>query len=162
MLRSLPGLLCLTLLLSVSAGRAQNLAPEVLNEVKAVKLDQARVEQVLTALEQLTAYTLKQPDWQSKVMATMRARFDERIAMMEADPGSSAIFKANKLTVREYMVGLLALRASWMASSGNAPALGQLATEENTAFMKSHPTVAERLAKVDNAMSSAAGASRQK
>jgi hypothetical protein len=158
MFRKVTALVVLAAFLGAAAVPAQGLPPEVMAEIRAVKLDQDLAGRTLTALEQLTAYTLEQPDWQAKVVATMKAPFYKRVEMMAADPGSSAIFRANTLGAREYMVNLLALRAAAMAATGKAPALGEAATPENTAFLKANPGLSERLARVDHRMSTAAAA----
>ncbi len=137
------------LLLGAAAVSAQSLSPELAGAVRAYKLDTTRATAILKSLEELNALVLKNPEATKRLAATMKGSTEERIKQMEQDASTAAILRANRLTGREYFVGLMALRAAAGAATGQQGGLTAMASRENVAFVKANAAIAERLRKAD-------------
>jgi hypothetical protein len=139
------------------AGRAtaqvggSGFAPETAAAIKAVVLTAPKAHTLIKAMEELNAYVSGSPDAAKMVVASLRKPFDERVAMMAADPKAMAIFKKHGLTAGEYSIGILAVRATAWASGGGRGGLADLATPGNVALFKSNPDVLSAFTKAEQA-----------
>lgn len=130
---------------------AQNLPADVQQAVKDYRLDLAKANRFTDAMAELTAYTLKQPDWQKKVMERMKLPFDQQMKAMAAEPGTAAILKKHGLEAREYSIGLFALRAAIYSAKGTNIGIANLASPANVSFAKANPALVEKFMKADAA-----------
>lgn len=130
---------------------AQNLPPDVQQAVKDYKLDLAKSNRLTDAMAELTAYTLKQPDWTKKMVERMKLPFDQQMKQMAAEPGSAAILKKHGFEARDYSVGLLALRAAVYSTKGMNIGITNLASPANLALVKANPGLIDKFMKADSA-----------
>lgn len=130
-------------LISLSAA-AQNITPETRQEVGGFKLNLDQANRITEAMAELTAYTLKQPDWQKQLVARMKKPLSEQTKDLAANPGSAAILRKHRLDAKEYVPGILALRAAVLAAKGQATGWGSLASPANSALVKSNPALLQK------------------
>jgi glucose/arabinose dehydrogenase len=127
--------------------QAQSMSPAAEQAVRSYVLDQGKADVILKTLKEVTAETLKDPHWMTKLPARMKLPFEEQWKAMEADPASGPVLKANRISAREYSCGLLAMRAASGLDSGAG--LKQYANPANVAFLKANPSIVERLSTID-------------
>ncbi len=123
----------------LAGGQASKTSPEERQEVLNYQLTLPRANQLITAMEAMTKYLVGLPDFQDRVVKSMKMTPAERRAQLEKDPKAMAILKQNGLTAQEYLVGVPALRMALMAAQGpNAPNI--IASPANVAFAKANLT----------------------
>ena len=108
-----------------------------------------RANQLITAMEAMTKYVVSLPDFQDRLLKSMKMTPAERLAQVEKDPMAMAILKQNGLTAQEYLVGVPTLRKALMAAQGNANAPNISVSPANLAFAKAN--LAELKPKMDAA-----------
>ena len=107
-----------------------------------------RANQLITAMEAMTKYVVSLPDYQERMRKAMKMTPPEQLAQIEKDPKAMDILQKNKLTAKEYVVGVPALRMAIMAAQGvSGPTI--VASPANVAFAKAH--LAELKPKMDAA-----------
>ena len=131
---------------------SQDLPPAFKQEVQNCKLDLAKANRITDAMAELTAYTLKQPGWQQKLVARMKLPMDQQIKEMAADPGTAAILKKAALDPKEYTVGLFALRGAVTAAKGQNVGMAPLASPANISLVKANPALAAKFEKAESGM----------
>lgn len=135
---------CALFALTTLSGTAQNITPEMRQDVGGFKLNLEQANRICDAMAELTGYTLKQPNWQEQLMARMKKPLSEQAKDLAADPGSAAILRKHRLEAREYVPGILALRAAVLAAKGQTSGWGSLASPANTALVKSSPALVQK------------------
>ena len=71
-------------------------------------------------MDAMTKYLVSLPDYQNRLVKSMKMTPAERRAQFEKDPKAMAIVKQNSLTSQDYLVGVPALRMALMAAQGLA------------------------------------------
>jgi hypothetical protein len=132
------------LVLTAVSGVAQNITPEIRQDVGGFKLNLDQANRICDAMAELTGYTLKQPNWQQELMDRMKKPLSEQAKDLAADPGSVAILRKHRLEAREYVPGILALRAAVLAAKGQTSGWGSLASPANIALVKSSPALVQK------------------
>ncbi len=141
------GLLLAVFVVASPATQGVSMSPATEQAIRSYVLDQSKAETLLKTLKELTAATLKDPDWMKKIPARMKLPFEEQWKALEADPLSGPVLKANGISARDYSCGLMAMRAASGLESGAG--MAKYANEANVAFLKSNPSVLERLKAID-------------
>lgn len=141
------GLLLAVFLVASPDAQGVSMSPATEQAIKSYVLDSGKAETILKTLKELTASTLKDPDWMKKIPARMKLPFEEQWKAMESDPSSGPVLKANGLSARDYSCGLMAMRAASGLESGAGVA--KFANSANVAFLKANPAVLERLRAID-------------
>lgn len=99
-------------------------------------------------MEAMTKYVASLPEFGERVRKAMKQTPAQRLADFEADPKAMAIAKQHGLTVKEYLVGVPALRMALLAAQGMAgPNI--IASPANVAFAQAN--LAELKPKIDAA-----------
>lgn len=124
---------------------AQSMSPATEQAIKSYVLGPERSEVILKTLRELTAETLKDPNWMQKLPARMKLTFEEQWKALEADPVSGPVLKANRISAKDYSCGLVAMRAASGLPSGDA----KYANAANVAFLKSYPSILDQLKAID-------------
>jgi hypothetical protein len=117
------------------SGQSLQLPPERKQAILAYQLTPAKADHLVVALTAMTKYVMSLPDYQDRVKKSMTMTLPEQIAMFEKDPKTAAILKENKLTARDYLIGVPTLRMAIMAAEGNQ---NVVASPFNVAFAKAH------------------------
>ena len=130
-------------------GHAQGLSSEERQDILAYKLDLPRANHLITAMQAMTQYTVSLPDFQDRIVKSMKMTPAERRAQMEKDPKAMAILKENGLTAPEYLTGVPALRMALMTAQGVGGGPNVVASPANVAFAKAN--LAELKPKMDAA-----------
>lgn len=141
------GLILAVVLAAAPSAQGVSMTPATEQAIRSYTLDQGKAEGILKTLRELTAATLKDPNWMQKIPARMKLPFEEQWTAMESDPVSGPVLKANSLSAREYSCGLMAMRAASGLESGAGVAT--FANPANVAFLKANPSVLERLRAID-------------
>ena len=104
-----------------SVGRAQaSMSPEQRQAILAYQLTLPRANQLITAMQEMTKYVVSLPDFQDRMIKSMKMTSGERRAQLEKDPKAMAILKEHGLSAEDYLVGVPALRMALMAAQGAA------------------------------------------
>lgn len=131
-----------------SVSHAQTLSAQERQDILAYKLDLPRANHLITAMQAMTRYMVSLPDFQERLVKSMKMTPAERRAQMEKDPKAMAILKENGLTPPEYLTGVPALRMALLTAQGTGgPNI--VASPANTAFAKAN--LAELKPKMDAA-----------
>jgi hypothetical protein len=123
--------------------------PETAAAVKAVVLTAPKAMSLIKAMEELTAYVIGSPETAKAQAASLRKPFNERVAMLAADPKATAILKSHGFTATDYSVSLLALRAAAWASGGGRGGLADLASPVNVTLFKSNRELQDAFSKAE-------------
>jgi hypothetical protein len=97
-----------------------------------------RANSLIAAMEAMTKYLVSLPDFQERMVKSMKASPAERRAQMENDPKAAAILKENGLTAQDYLVGVPALRMALMVAQGLPAGPTVVASPANVAFAKAN------------------------
>jgi hypothetical protein len=97
-----------------------------------------RANQLIKAMDAMTKYLVSLPDYQDRLVRSMKMSPAERRAQFEKDPKAMAIVKQNGLTSQEYLVGVPALRMALMAAQGLGRPQNIVASPANVAFAKAN------------------------
>ena len=97
-----------------------------------------RANQLIKAMDAMTKYLVSLPDYQNRLVKSMKMTPAERRAQFEKDPKAMAIVKQNSLTSQDYLVGVPALRMALMAAQGLANSPNVIASPANVAFAKAN------------------------
>jgi hypothetical protein len=89
------GLLLAVALAAAPEAQGVSMSPATEQAIRSYTLDQGKAEGILKTLKELTAATLKDPNWMQKIPARMKLPFEEQWTAMESDPVSGPVFKAN-------------------------------------------------------------------
>jgi hypothetical protein len=126
---------------------AQALTPETVKEAQAFTLDADIAGKILAVREQLDAQDAARGLSQQELARRAKLTLEERVAELEADKAAAGILGDAGLAPRTYLVGLLALRGSAMASRGMTVGVATAASPANVEFLKSNPEIAQRVDK---------------
>ena len=121
----------------VSAQPAKGQSPEN-QAILDYPLTVPRANQLITAMDAMTKYLVSLPDFQTRVLKSMKLTSAERREQLEKDPKAMAIVKQNSLTSQDYLVGVPALRMALMAAQGLASSPNVIASPANVAFAKAN------------------------
>ena len=128
-----------TVLAGATIVAQRQMSPEERQAILDYQLTLPRSEQLITAMTAMTKYVMSQPDFQERLAKSMRLTAAERLAQIEGDAPAMAILKQNNLTVRDYLVGVPALRMALLAAQGlSGPTV--VASPVNIAFAKANLT----------------------
>lgn len=130
-------LLWFVLCVAVLPAVAQSLSPQQEQAILDYQLTLPGAEHLITAMQAMTTYLISLPDYQERMRKSATMTAAERIAQIEADPKAAAILKQNRLTARDYLIGVPALRMALMAAQG-ATGPNIVASPANVAFAKAH------------------------
>jgi hypothetical protein len=134
--------LLLVLSLGLASGLAVGQASAAPSQERQVILDYQltlpRANQLISAMQAMTQYVVSLPDFQDRVVKSMKMTPAERRAQMEKDPEAMAILKWNGLTAQDYLVGVPALRMALTAAQGGASSPNVIASPSNVAFAKTN------------------------
>ena len=126
----------------LTAGPARAQAPRTSSQegqdILNYPLTLARANQLISAVEAMTKYLVSRPDFQDRLINSMKMTAAERRAQLETDPKAMAILKANGLTAHDYLVGVPSLRMALMAAQGPADAPNLAVSPANLAFAKAN------------------------
>lgn len=127
-----------TILIVLGLGlSAQQRSPETRQAILDYQLTPQRANQLITAMQAMTKYVVSLPDYQERVVKSLKMTPAEQLASIEKDPKAAAILKENGLTAREYLIGVPALRMALLAAQGGAgPTI--IASPANIAFAKAN------------------------
>jgi hypothetical protein len=139
----------LVILLGLANGQTAKTTPQERQEILNYQLNLPRANQLIAAIDAMTKYVVSLPDFQERVVRSMKMTRAERRAQMEKDPKAMAILKKNDLTAQEYLVGAPALRMALMAAQGAGIVPDIVASPANLAFAKAN--LAELKPKMDAA-----------
>ncbi len=134
------------LLVVLSVGPASGLAvgqtpaasSQKRQEILAYQLTLPRANHLITAMQAMTQYVVSLPDFQDRVVKSMKMTPAELRAQVEKDPKAMAILKENDLTAQEYLVGVPTLRMALMVAQGASASPGVIASPTNVAFAKAN------------------------
>jgi hypothetical protein len=107
-------------------------------DILTYQLTLPRANQLITAMEAMTKYLVSQPDFQERLLKSMKMTRPEQREQLEKDPKAMAILKQNGLTAEEYVVGVPTLRMALMAAQGLANAPNITVSPANLAFAKAN------------------------
>jgi hypothetical protein len=135
--------------LTLSAGLATaQVSTERRQAILDYQLNLPRANQLITAMVAMTKYVVSMPDYQDRMRKAAKMSPGEGIAAMEKDPKAMAILQQNRLTAREYHIGVPVLRMAIMAAQGiSSPNI--IASPSNIAFAKAN--LAQLKSKMDAA-----------
>jgi hypothetical protein len=119
-------------------GQTSKGSPQEGQEILNYQLTLPRANQLITAMEAMTQYLVSLPDFQDRLLKSMKMTLAEQRAQLEKDPKTMAILKQNGLTAQEYLVGVPALRMALMAAQGLANAPNITVSPGNLAFAKAN------------------------
>ena len=140
--------LSIGLVRGTSVSHAQTLSTQQRQDILAYQLDLPRANHLIIAMQAMTRYMVSLPDFQERLVKSMKMTPAERRAQMEKDPKAMAILKENGLTPPEYLTGVPALRMALLTAQGTGgPNI--VASPGNTAFAKAN--LAELKPKMDAA-----------
>jgi hypothetical protein len=142
-------ILLLLVSLVLASGQGSKMPPEQRKEIVDYQLTLERANRLITAMEAMTRHVASLPDFKERLRKSAQMTPAERLALVENDPKAMEILKHNKLTAREYLVGVPALRMALIAGQGLARNQYIIASPANVAFAKAH--VAELKPKMDAA-----------
>lgn len=92
-------------------------------------------------LPEMTRYVVSKPNYQEIVARAAKQTPAERLAAVEADPGSMAILKKHGLSAREYLVGVPTLRMALMkAQAGDGPVSDRIVVSPPRTWRSPGPT----------------------
>jgi hypothetical protein len=133
----------------VAGGQASRMSPEERQAILEYQLTMPRANQLLAAMQAMTAYLVSLPDFQERMAKSQKMTPAERLAQVEHDPKAAAILKQNGLTARDYLVGVPALRMALMAAQGAGGLPSIVASPANVDFAKAN--LSELKPKMDTA-----------
>jgi hypothetical protein len=133
--------MCLAALACVLAPVAHAQVPlsqDARDAILGYQLTMPKANSLIAAMEAMTKYMMSLPDFQERMMKSMKATPAERRAQMENDPKAAAILKENSLTAQDYLVGVPALRMALMVAQGLPAGPTVVASPANVAFAKAN------------------------
>ena len=142
--------------LGLVSGQVSKTASPERQAILDYQLTLPRSNQLITAMEAMTKYVVSLPNFQDRMLKTMKMTPAERRAQVEKDPKAMAILQQNGLTVQDYLVGVPALRMALLAAQGAANNPNIIASPANVAFAKAN------LAALKPRMDAADGIGRRK
>src|SRR6476660_3986590 len=123
---------------TVAAGQGSAASSADRQEVLNYQLTLPRANQLISAMEAMTKYLVSLPDFQDRMVKSMKMSPVERRAQLEKDQNAMAILKQNGLTAQDYLVGVPTLRMALMMAQG-APARPTIvASPANVTFAKAN------------------------
>ncbi len=136
----------LVLLVVVSLGLASDLAGGQASKTSSddrqavlnYQLTLPRANQLILAMEAMTKYLVALPDFQDRVVKSMKMTPAERREQLEKDPKAMDILKQNGLTAPDYLVGVPTLRMALMVAQGLPTGPNIVASPANVAFAKAN------------------------
>jgi hypothetical protein len=123
---------------TVSAGQGSAASSVDRQEVLNYPLTLPRANQLITAMAAMTKYLVSLPDFQDRMVRSMKMTPAERRAQVEKDQNAMAILKQNGLTSQDYLVGVPALRMALMMAQGLPAGPTVIASPANVAFAKAN------------------------
>lgn len=122
----------------VAAGQGAAASSADRQEVLNYQLTLPRANQLISAMEAMTKYLVSLPDFQDRMVKSMKMTPAERRAQVEKDQNAMAILKQNGLTAQDYMVGVPTLRMALMMAQGTPAGPTIIASPANVAFAKAN------------------------
>lgn len=122
----------------LAGGQAPQATSQRQQEILNYQLTLPRAEQLIAAMDAMTKYMVSLPDFQARLMKTMKMSPAEQRDQMEKDPKAMAIITQNGLTAQDYVVGVPALRMALMAAQGLGSSPNVIASPANVAFAKAN------------------------
>ena len=122
----------------VTAGQASAISAEARQAVLDYPLTLPRATQLISAMEGMTKYLVTLPDFQDRMVKSMKMTPAERRSQLENDPKAMAILKQNGLTAQDYLVGVPTLRMALMVAQGAPAGPNMIASPANVAFAKAN------------------------
>ena len=122
----------------VAGGQGAKDSSDGRQEVLNYQLTLPRANQLITAMSAMTKYLVSLPNYQDRMIKSMKMTPAERLALLEKDPKAAAILKENGLTAREYLVGVPALRMALLMAQGAPAGPTVIASPANVAFAKAN------------------------
>jgi hypothetical protein len=107
-------------------------------EILNYQLTLPRANQLISAMEAMTKYLVSLPDFQDRMVKSMKMTPAERRAQVEKDQNAMAILKQNGLTAQDYLVGVPTLRMALMMAQGTPAGPTIIASPANVAFAKAN------------------------
>jgi hypothetical protein len=120
-----------------AAAQGGQLSPQARQAILDYELTLPRAEHLITAMQEVTKYLVSLPDYQDRMRKSMSLTPAERASQMEKDPRAAAILKEHRLTARDYLVGVPALRMALLAAQGAATP-NIVASPANLAFAQAN------------------------
>ena len=124
----------------MAGGQASKTSPDGRQEVLNYQLTLPRANQLISAMEAMTKYLVSLPDFQDRLVKSMKMSPAERRSQLEKDSKAMAILKQNGLTAQEYLVGVPTLRMALMVAQGLPNGSNIIASPANVAFAKANLT----------------------
>ena len=124
----------------LAAGQASQTSADGRQAVLDYQLTLPRANQLISAMEAMTKYLVGLPDFQDRMVKSMKMTSAERRAQLEKDPKAMAILKQNSLTAQDYLVGVPTLRMALMVAQGLPTGPNIIASPANVAFAKANLT----------------------
>jgi hypothetical protein len=121
-----------------AAGQGSAISADARQEILNYQLSVPRANQLISAMEAMTRYVVSLPDYQDRMVKSMKMTPAERLAQVEKDPKAMAILMQNGLTAREYLVGVPTLRMALMVAQGLPTGPNVIASPANVAFAKTN------------------------
>jgi hypothetical protein len=123
---------------TVAAGQGSAASSVDRQEVLNYQLTLPRANQLISAMEAITKYLVSLPDFQDRMVKSMKMTPAERRAQLEKDQNAMAILKQNGLTAQDYLVGVPTLRMALMMAQGIPAGPTIIASPANVAFAKAN------------------------
>ena len=146
-------LLLVFALLGLAAGPAGAQTPRTSSQegqdILNYPLTLSRANQLIAAVEGMTKYLVSLPNFQDRLLDSMKMTAAQRRAQLESDPKAMAILKAHGLTAQDYLVGVPSLRMALKAAQAPADTPNLAVSPANLAFAKAN--VAQLKPKMDAA-----------
>ncbi len=122
----------------LAGGQASKMSSDDRQAILDYQLTLPRANQLIVAMEAMTKYMVALPDFQDRVVTSMRMTQAERRTDLEKDPKAMEVLKKNGLTAQDYVVGLPALRMALMLAQGRPAGPSIIASPANIAFAKAN------------------------
>ena len=124
----------------LAAGQGGGISPDARQAILDYPLTLPRANQLISAMDEMTKYLVSLPDYQDRLVKSMKLTPAERRAQVEKDPKAMAILKQHGLTVQDYLVGVPTLRMALMVAQGLPTSPNVVASAGNVAFAKANLT----------------------
>jgi hypothetical protein len=92
---------------------------------------------LIAAVEAMTKYLVSLPNFQDRLLDSMKMTAAQRRAQLESDPKAMAILKAHGLTAQDYLVGV-PLRMALRAAEAPADTPNLAVSPANLAFARAN------------------------
>jgi hypothetical protein len=97
-----------------------------------------RANELIAAVEAMTKYLVTLPNFQDRLLNSMKMTAAERRMQLESDPKAMAILKAHGLTAQDYLVGVPSLRMALKAAEAPTDTPNLAVSPANLTFAKAN------------------------